>query len=58
MAEGAGLKVSIRHRVAHPPSRRRHSDVLSSGPEGLWVLCIGAYLAERTTPQAWSSTGE
>lgn len=34
------------------------SRVLSSGPEGLRVLCIGGLPGRAYEPQEWSSTGE
>jgi uncharacterized cupin superfamily protein len=53
--EGGNLPLDADHLVRVDAGTAR---VLSSGPDGLRVLCIGAVPGRAYEPPAWSSTGE
>ena len=53
--EGSRLPLDSEHLVRVDTGTAR---VLSSGPEGLRVLCIGGVPGRAYEPQEWSSTGE
>jgi uncharacterized cupin superfamily protein len=53
--DNAHLALDPEHVVRVDPGTAR---VLSSGPDGLRVLCIGGVPGRAYEPQEWSSTGE
>ena len=53
--DGASLRLDADHLVRVDAGTGR---VLSSGPDGLRVLCIGAVPGGVYEPPGWSSTGE